>query len=287
MPVRYQGGGSSSVSALFLARLATTANIANLNGGAPNTVDGIAVAAGNIILVKNQAAAAQNGLYVVVTVGGGANGIWLRWSEFDSTVEVKSGILVSVSEGVANLDSLWMLTTNDPITVGVTGLAFGLITAGGGLTGAGVAGEIAFFNGATNVISDQELKWDNVNKRLGLLLNVGSPNSTLHNNGSLSLSQETLIQLNYNITKDDFLISAVLNNLTATLPLTTAAGVGAGKIYILSDDTGAASVANPINLTASGAELIDGLATRSIINPFGTIWVRARVGGSWKVLNPN
>lgn len=286
MPVRYQGG-SSSVSAFFLARLATTANIANLNGGAPNTVDGVAVAAGNIILVKNQAAAAQNGLYVVVSVGGGANGVWLRWSEFNSAAEVKSGILVSVSEGAANLDTLWMLTTNDPITVGVTGLAFGLITAGGGLTGAGTAGEISFFNGPTNIISDQELKWDNVNKRLGLLLNVGSPNSTLHNNGSLSLSQETLIQLNYNITKDDFLISAVLNNLTATLPLTNAAGVGAGKIYILSDDTGAASIANPINLTASGAELIDGLATRSIINPFGTIWVRARVGGSWKVLNPN
>jgi hypothetical protein len=34
------------------------------------------------------------------------------------------GMLVAVSEGTANADSIWMLTTNDPITIGTTALAW-------------------------------------------------------------------------------------------------------------------------------------------------------------------
>ena len=39
-------------------------------------------------------------------------------------------MLVAVSEGTANADSLWMLTTDDPITIGTTALTFQQIDAG-------------------------------------------------------------------------------------------------------------------------------------------------------------
>lgn len=284
MPVSYQGSDSiATATSVFRTRVATTANIAALAGGAPTPVDGVNLAAGDRVLVKNQAAATQNGIYTVATVGGGANGTWIRSTDFDQNAEVVSGILVTVSEGALSADSLWMLTTNDPITVGVTGLTFGILTLGGGLTGAGVAGEAAFFNAASNVISDPNFKWDNTNKRLGLALGVGTPNSSFENGGSVSFSKETVIQANYNVLSSDYQIAAVLGNIAATLPLTSAAGVKFGKRYLLYDANGFAAAGNPISFTASGAETIDGLGTQSIIIPFGSMEVMARTG-VWKII---
>src|SRR5205085_10291477 len=59
-------------------RAATTANIATLAGGAPNTLDGVTLAANDRILVKDQGTRSQNGIYVVTTLGTGANGTWTR-----------------------------------------------------------------------------------------------------------------------------------------------------------------------------------------------------------------
>ncbi|MHA6912986.1 phage tail protein [Ralstonia pseudosolanacearum] len=109
-------------------RVATTAAIA-LTG--LQTVDGVALSAGDRVLVKNQTAApAENGIYVV------AAGIWTRATDADQALEVTPGMLVPVEDGAANGDSLWQLATNGPITIGTTALAFELV---GGKTGA-VAG---------------------------------------------------------------------------------------------------------------------------------------------------
>lgn len=45
---------------------------------APATLNGVALAAGDLILLKHQTVPAQNGQYVVTTVGTGANGVWNR-----------------------------------------------------------------------------------------------------------------------------------------------------------------------------------------------------------------
>lgn len=105
-------------------RVATTANIASLAGGAPNTVDGISLAVNNRILVKDQSTGSQNGIYVVATVGTGANGTWARALDADAAGELTAGSLVSVEEGISQADSLWMLTTDEQITIGATALVF-------------------------------------------------------------------------------------------------------------------------------------------------------------------
>jgi len=104
-------------------RAATTANI-TLAGGAPNVADGVTLAANDRILVKDQTTGSQNGIYVVTTLGTGANGTWTRATDADGAGELLSGMLVTVSEGTVNADSMWMLTTNDPITIGTTALTF-------------------------------------------------------------------------------------------------------------------------------------------------------------------
>lgn len=79
--------------------------------------------AGDRILVKDQAAAAANGPYVA------AAGAWLRTADADAAAEVTPGMLLTVENGVALADTVWELTTNGPIIIGTTALAFELTAA--------------------------------------------------------------------------------------------------------------------------------------------------------------
>ncbi|WP_422417089.1 phage tail protein [Pseudomonas sp. GZD-222] len=96
--------------------VATTAAI-TLSG--LQSVDGVALSAGARVLVKNQAAAKDNGLYLVV-----AGGAWTRCSDADTSAKVTPGMLVPVEKGTINADSTWQLVTDSPITLGVSALAF-------------------------------------------------------------------------------------------------------------------------------------------------------------------
>ncbi|MBG8558640.1 phage tail protein [Pseudomonas qingdaonensis] len=97
---------------------ATTAAI-TLSG--LQTVDGVALTAGARVLVKNQAVAKDNGLYLVV-----AGGAWTRCTDADASAKVTPGMLVLVERGTVNADSAWQLLTDAPITLGVTALNYGM-----------------------------------------------------------------------------------------------------------------------------------------------------------------
>lgn len=97
-------------------RVATTVNIA-LAG--LQTIDGVTLVAGDRVLVKNQAAAKDNGLYSV-----SAAGVWTRSADADSSLEVTPGLFVHVERGGLNGDSIWQLVTDAPIVLGVTDLLF-------------------------------------------------------------------------------------------------------------------------------------------------------------------
>lgn len=125
-------------------RVATTANI---TPSAAQTVDGVAVVAGDRVLVKDQSTASANGIYVV------AAGAWTRATDADSSAKVTGGMFTFVEEGTANADTGWVLTTNNPITLGTTSLAFtqfsgaGQVTAGAGLTKTGNSLDVGAGNG--------------------------------------------------------------------------------------------------------------------------------------------
>lgn len=92
------------------------------------TIDGVAVVAGDSVLVPFQAAAASNGIYLV------ANAAWVRRSDADMGAEVTSNLLVSVEEGTKYADTLWQLTTNAPITLNVTALTFEMVSGPTGVS---------------------------------------------------------------------------------------------------------------------------------------------------------
>ncbi|WP_414158832.1 phage tail protein [Pseudomonas sp. BNK-45] len=98
------------------ALVATTANIA-LSG--IQTIDGVLLPADARVLVKNQAQAKDNGLYVVSSTG-----VWTRVQDADTSLEVTPGLFVSIEKGTVNGDSVWQLVTDGPIVLGTTPLAF-------------------------------------------------------------------------------------------------------------------------------------------------------------------
>jgi len=115
-------------------RAATTANISL---SAPQTIDGVAVVAGNRVLVKNQSTLSQNGVYIVNASA------WVRATDFDSTANVSANAFFFVEEGTLYGDSGWTLTNDGTPVIGTDALNFtqfsgaGMVTAGNGLTKTG------------------------------------------------------------------------------------------------------------------------------------------------------
>lgn len=102
-------------------RVATTANI-SLSG--LQTIDGIVLAAGDRVLVKNQAAAKDNGPYVAAVEA------WTRAKDADNNAKVTPNLTVAVESGTTQADTIWQLVTDGPIIVGATALTFKDISDG-------------------------------------------------------------------------------------------------------------------------------------------------------------
>lgn len=103
-----------------------------------SVVDGVTLATGNRILIKDQASGSENGIYVVA-----ASGAPTRATDADTGAELTSSLAVFVEEGTTNADSGWTLTNNGTIVIGSSVLTFtqftglGSVTAGAGLTKSG------------------------------------------------------------------------------------------------------------------------------------------------------
>jgi phage-related tail fiber protein len=107
------------------------------------TVDGVTVAVDDRILVKDQVANLQNGVYVVTATGGASAAFVLtRSTDMNQDVEFP-GSFEFVEEGTDNADNGYVCITNLPITIGTSGILWtqfsgaGQITAGSGLTKSG------------------------------------------------------------------------------------------------------------------------------------------------------
>lgn len=151
LPTNVYSNGSSGVGATL-----TGVALAAL------TVDGVAVVAGNRILVKNEAAPANNGIYTVTVVGSvGLAYVLTRATDYDTAAEITVGSATFISEGTANTDTQWVMTTTGVIVVGTTGLVFaqfgsGAVSSVFGRTGAVVA--------ATNDYTDAQVNNSPTNK---------------------------------------------------------------------------------------------------------------------------
>lgn len=133
---QYVDGIAANLGKRSRVRAATTASITiagALNNG--DTLDGVTLATGDLVLVKDQATAGQNGIYVVGVTP-------VRAAEFDSWDEFP-GSLTAVAEGTVNQDTLWLCTSNTGGVLGTSALVFAKLNLAGTLLAANNLADLA------------------------------------------------------------------------------------------------------------------------------------------------
>lgn len=106
-------------------RVASTTNVTISGPG--TTIDGVTLATNDRVLLKNQSTASQNGPWVF----NGSAAALTRPVDFAAgSTTVSANSTFYVSEGTTNADTAWTLTTNAPITVDTTSLAFAQVGSG-------------------------------------------------------------------------------------------------------------------------------------------------------------
>jgi len=222
---------------------ATTANI-TLSG--TQTIDGVALIAGDRCLVKDQTLSQNNGIYLV------AVGAWTRATDMDSWAEVP-GAFTFIEQGTLYADTGWVCTSNAGGTLGTTPITWvqfsgvGSYTAGTGLT-----------------LTGTQFSITNTAVTAGAYGSASSvPNYTVNAQGQLTLASNTAIAIN-------------ANQITSgTLPVAnggTGRTVGNYSIYANeihvgkdgNDTTGDGTLINPV-LTITKALTLVGAGRNTVI----------------------
>jgi len=108
-----------------VAECASTANV-NISNAleAGDTIDGVTLVAGDRVLLKNQSTATENGLYLAVGSGAGAAS---RDPEHDTIAELSGG-MITVNQGSANDNKIFLCTTDSSGSIGSTNIVYTQIT---------------------------------------------------------------------------------------------------------------------------------------------------------------
>jgi phage-related tail fiber protein len=97
--------------------VATTANI-TLSG--TQTIDAVAVAVNDRVLVKDQTDGTENGIYLV------ASGSWTRVKDWNTSADLASGVLLPVGAGTAGT-GVWQVTYTGAFALNTTDPTFTLL----------------------------------------------------------------------------------------------------------------------------------------------------------------
>ena len=222
----YVDGNLAGLSWKNSVKAASNGNI-TLSG--TQTVDGIALIAGDRVLVKNQTSASQNGIYVV------AAGAWARSTDMDSTTPINevNSAAVFVEQGTVFTDTGWTQVNNvstldtDDISFTQFNGASG-ITAGVGLVKSGNTIDVNLGAGVSQLPTD-EVGID-VYTGGGLMTTVDGTASSTLTNAQLSLTKVGTAGTYKSVTTDDY------GRIIAGTNPTTLAGYGITDAQALDAD---------------------------------------------------
>lgn len=198
------------------------------------TVDGYAVQVADNILVKNEVAGANNGLYTVTAAGGaGAPYVLTRHTNMDIGGEYGGALVAVENKGSTTANTLWMCNVSESITVGTTAVTFTQLngatqlTAGNGISiSANVISAVVVASGGLTV-GGSGLALDTTIAARKYVTNVGDNSSTsitvTHNLGTRDVHVVLTESASpYNMVNTD-VQSATANTITlifATAPST-------------------------------------------------------------------
>ncbi len=236
-----------------------------------DTVDGVVLATGNRILVKNQAAPAENGIYVVA-----ASGAPTRATDADSAGELVNAS-VFVSEGTVNADTQWTCTTNATIVVGTTALTFAQFIsssyndeAARDAIGAMLADSSTIdvtYNDAGDVMTLEVIQTDTDADAIGFR---GAP---LIGGGPLNADHTFALA---DSGKTAYHTDATIR--TYTIPANGTVSFVVGTVIIISNENGAANISLPITTdtlrwgSSTGTRTIAPNGTATLLKVAATTW---------------
>lgn len=91
----------------------------------PLVIDGVTLAVGDRVLLQNQTAGTQNGIYTVEEAGSATAPAELkRAPDFHESAQIQQGVSISVIEGDTHANTTWRLVTGGTITLDSTALEF-------------------------------------------------------------------------------------------------------------------------------------------------------------------
>jgi hypothetical protein len=224
----------------FVKRSVTAATTANIALYGTQTIDGVAVSAGNRVLVKDQTLANQNGLYVVSATA------WARSADADVIGDIASA-MVAVDAGTTNGGKLYDTNIKITDTLNTTSIVWNRIIDDGAIytyaapvTAYGAL-NVAYIAANTNAISLSA----NVNT---LAATFAAANA---NNISLSANVNTLAATFAAANANNISLSANVNVLAATFAAANANNISLSANVNVLAATFAAANANNISLSAN------------------------------------
>jgi len=106
------------------------------------------------VLVKNQSTAAENGIYVVTTVGDGSTAwVLTRSEDANASAEMTGGVFTFVEQGSVGADNGYVFTHNGAPTLGTTALTVSQFSGAGQI----VAGDALLKAGNTLNVNDDNV----------------------------------------------------------------------------------------------------------------------------------
>ena len=233
---QYVDQASQGLDVKASVRVATTANITiatALNVG--DSIDGVTLADGDRVLVKDQTTASQNGIYI-------AGASPARSADMAAASEA-AGVFVFVEEGSTNADNGFVCTTNDSAdTVGTHSLAFVQFTGAGQITaGSGLSKAANTLSVDSTIITDQSLSTSIADDDFVLFSDITDSNNLKRITKSNLLSgvggisnvvEDTTPQLGGNLDVNSNAIGAY-SGATGHITLMTSPGIANAAVRIM------------------------------------------------------
>ena len=241
----------------IICEAASTANVtiaSALENG--DTVDGVTLATGDQVLLKDQSTGSQNGIYTVVASGAAS-----RSTEYNTIDEI-SGQMVVINQGTSNDNTLWLCTTDSDATLDTSSITFTKITPQnvGTVTsvGLGDAGSSEFTIASTPVTSSGTIT-----------IGVNSIGAAKIADGTVSDAEFQYI---------NSLSSNAQTQLDAKMTNFTAAGTSGSGQTISSGNTLTIAAGNGITTTGGATDTVT-VAANPAMTPYITSTGKALVMG--------